>query len=299
MRARNLKPGFFKNEVLAELHPLTRIFFEGLWCMADREGRLECRPKKMKAEILPYDRADPEKMLDDLAAKDFIAIYEVGEEKYVQVLAFKEHQSPHPRESASVIPALELGKAKALPSREKALPSPALSLHSPSLHSESPSPLPALKKEGEEGTLPQNVKGALARATALRPLPPDKFFSEMVKIYGEADLAKQLIECHVWLTGKPERKPKSVQGCRSRIAKWMLQAEKYGQLKGIAKPQGPYVSKEEKERQAEYDAEWERWEGLTPEEQEKERAEVKRIFADFDEREKAIKEQASPAPTGG
>jgi len=140
MRARNLKPGFFKNELLAELHPLTRIFFEGLWCMADREGRLECRPKKMKAGILPYDRADPEKMLDDLAAKDFIAIYIVGEEKYVQVLAFREHQNPHPREAASDIPALEQGQAKALPSREKALPSPASSLHS-----ESPSPLPALK----------------------------------------------------------------------------------------------------------------------------------------------------------
>ena len=38
MRARNLKPGFFKNETLAEIEPLGRLLFQGLWCMADREG---------------------------------------------------------------------------------------------------------------------------------------------------------------------------------------------------------------------------------------------------------------------
>ena len=29
MRSRNLKPGFFKNELLAECDPLARILFEG------------------------------------------------------------------------------------------------------------------------------------------------------------------------------------------------------------------------------------------------------------------------------
>ena len=51
MRARNLKPGFFQNEYLADLPPLARILFCGLWCSADRNGRLEYRPKKIKAEI--------------------------------------------------------------------------------------------------------------------------------------------------------------------------------------------------------------------------------------------------------
>ena len=49
-RARNVKPGFFKNELLAECEPLARILFEGLWCEADREGRLEDRPRRLKAE---------------------------------------------------------------------------------------------------------------------------------------------------------------------------------------------------------------------------------------------------------
>jgi hypothetical protein len=68
MRARNIKPGFFKNEELATKDPLARILFEGLWCMADREGRLEDRPARIKAEVLPYDECDIEPLLSSLAS---------------------------------------------------------------------------------------------------------------------------------------------------------------------------------------------------------------------------------------
>jgi hypothetical protein len=57
-RARNIKPGFFANDVLAEIDPLGRLLFAGLWTIADREGRLEDRIKKIKAQILPYDDCD-------------------------------------------------------------------------------------------------------------------------------------------------------------------------------------------------------------------------------------------------
>jgi len=52
-RARNIKPGFFKNDQLAECHPLARLLFAGLWCEADRAGRLKDRPKRLKVECLP------------------------------------------------------------------------------------------------------------------------------------------------------------------------------------------------------------------------------------------------------
>ena len=58
-RARNLKPSFFTNDKLAELHPLGRLLFAGLWTIADREGRLEDRPKRIKTDVsLPYITAD-------------------------------------------------------------------------------------------------------------------------------------------------------------------------------------------------------------------------------------------------
>src|SRR5262244_3073085 len=56
IRARNIKPGIFKNELLGAADPLLTLLFEGLWCMADREGRLEDRPLRIKAEIFPYPK---------------------------------------------------------------------------------------------------------------------------------------------------------------------------------------------------------------------------------------------------
>lgn len=68
-RARNIKPGFFANEDLAECDPLARLLFAGLWCLADREGRLEDRPKRIRAELLPYDSCDADELLNQLQAK--------------------------------------------------------------------------------------------------------------------------------------------------------------------------------------------------------------------------------------
>ena len=102
MRARNLKPSFYKNEQLAKLPPLTRILFTGLWCMADREGRLEDRPERIKVEILPYDKCNVNAMLDALLG--FIWRYKVDGVAYIQVVNFKKHQRPHIRELESIIP---------------------------------------------------------------------------------------------------------------------------------------------------------------------------------------------------
>lgn len=104
-RARNIKPGFFKNEILAEMPVEARLLFIGLWTLADREGRLEDRPKKIKIEILVYDDFDVDSLLDILVGGDFILRYEVGGKKYIQINNFTKHQTPHHKEIASDIPA--------------------------------------------------------------------------------------------------------------------------------------------------------------------------------------------------
>lgn len=106
MRARNIKPGFFTNDELAELSPLTRLLFVGMWCMADREGRMKDRPKKIKVEILPFDDCDIETELSCLHSSGFITRYEVDGNKYIQINKFAKHQSPHIKEAPSEIPAL-------------------------------------------------------------------------------------------------------------------------------------------------------------------------------------------------
>lgn len=104
MRARNIKPGFYKNAELLECSPMARLIVPGLWMLADRDGRLEDRPKQLKVEILPCDNVDVSALLDELARANHIVRYEIAGKQYIQILKFKEHQKPHPNEKASVIP---------------------------------------------------------------------------------------------------------------------------------------------------------------------------------------------------
>jgi hypothetical protein len=99
MRIRSIKPEFYKHDGLAALPPLTRILFTGLWCMADSAGRLEDRSKRIKAEVLPYDDCDIENMLRELANAGFIERYEVKNEHFIAVCAFRRHQRITGKES--------------------------------------------------------------------------------------------------------------------------------------------------------------------------------------------------------
>lgn len=128
-RSRTIKPTFFTNEELAELPRDVRLFFIGLWGIADREGRLENRPKRIKREVFPYDddvtTETVESWLTLLAnhKSRFVSLYEVDGEQFIQVKNFKKHQDIHPRETASVIP----GQPKAnlgAPSTEPAVARP-------------------------------------------------------------------------------------------------------------------------------------------------------------------------------
>jgi hypothetical protein len=140
-RARTIKPGFFTNDLLAECEPLARILFQGLWCHADREGRLAFRPKKLKAEILPYDDAAVEALLSQLSAKGFIQVYESGNVSYIQVVNFSKHQSPHMKEPESIIPAPCENSANAERVEVENASSQALSLN-PTPLSLNPTPAP-------------------------------------------------------------------------------------------------------------------------------------------------------------
>jgi hypothetical protein len=106
-RIRSIKPEYFENEVLASLDPLARILFPGLWCLADREGRLEYRPTRIKARILPYDQCDISNLLCALEETKFISRYEANGEVYIQIENFAKHQRPHTSEPPSVIPPAE------------------------------------------------------------------------------------------------------------------------------------------------------------------------------------------------
>ncbi|WP_246887441.1 hypothetical protein [Pseudomonas protegens] len=108
-RARNIKPALFTNEILGVGHPLCTLLFQGLWLLADKEGRLEDRPLRIKAEIFPYREADVDAMLHWLAHKGFIVRYSASGKNYIEVVNFTKHQNPHKNEKDSEIPSISEG----------------------------------------------------------------------------------------------------------------------------------------------------------------------------------------------
>lgn len=104
-RTRNVKPATFTNDLLAEVEPLGRLLFIGLWCHADRAGRVLDRGKKLKAEILPYDDCDIENLLQQLEMRGFVVRYTVDQVQCIQVVTFSKHQNPHKKEPVSSLPA--------------------------------------------------------------------------------------------------------------------------------------------------------------------------------------------------
>jgi hypothetical protein len=126
MRSRNIKPSFFVNEVLGELPFEVRLLFVGLWCMADREGRLPDTPKRMRGELFPYDDVDVDVALDALVVGGFIVRYVMNEKKLIQVVNFLKHQNPHRKEAKSVLPPQNAdqgneGEGGSLPGKEPIL----------------------------------------------------------------------------------------------------------------------------------------------------------------------------------
>lgn len=104
-RARNIKPSIMDNEELAELKPLHRLLFVYLWMLADREGRLEDRPKRIAVQALAYDRAaNVDAMLNDLALAGFIRRYRAAGFECILINSFLKHQTPHGTERDSILP---------------------------------------------------------------------------------------------------------------------------------------------------------------------------------------------------
>lgn len=102
-RSRQIKPDFFLNESLAAVPPQGRLLFIGLWLIADREGRLEDRPARIKAQLFPYEDVDVDGLLQTLN-RNFIARYEVEGVRLIEITHFKKHQHIHPDEKRSLFP---------------------------------------------------------------------------------------------------------------------------------------------------------------------------------------------------
>lgn len=220
MRSRNIKPGFFINEDLAEYRPLTRLLFIGLWCAADREGRLQDRPKRIKAQVLPFDECNVDQLLEELVGGGFIVRYVVDGAGYIAIPAFLDHQKPHPREAPSAIPRQDLGKTKALPSLEKSKPSPA-DIRIPDVlipDTKAVGAPPMAEPPADCGsptaiTVPMTGK----RNHAVT----DADIARLRELHPAIDPMQSLRRMVAWLEADPSRQSATVKGVRKRIASWL------------------------------------------------------------------------------
>lgn len=105
-RSRNIKPGFFTNEQLADQDPLGRLLFIGLWTLADFKGELEWKERTIKVQILPFDDCDIKKLAINLDKSGLIRFYSRGDQIFINIPNFVKHQNPHKneREKGSDIP---------------------------------------------------------------------------------------------------------------------------------------------------------------------------------------------------
>jgi hypothetical protein len=106
-RCRNIKPAFFRNEILAAATPHARLLFIGLWTLADRRGLLEDRPARIRADVFPYETVDIEALLTELAATHdedrspaFVERYSVNGRRFIRIVNFARHQYPNAKEKA-------------------------------------------------------------------------------------------------------------------------------------------------------------------------------------------------------
>lgn len=105
-RTRLIKPALFANEILGQMDGDTVLLFTGLWCIADKEGRIEDRPLRIKAQLFPYRDFDVAERLAELHSAGFIIRYESDGVMCIQVNNWQKHQRPHMKENPSELPPL-------------------------------------------------------------------------------------------------------------------------------------------------------------------------------------------------
>lgn len=122
-RIRMIKPAFFDDPDLAAVLPLGRLLFIGLWTLADKAGRLEDDPRRIKVRVLPFDDCDVDALLGRLDEGGFIIRYSATDgsaKRYLQIRSFAKHQRAHPKEPESEIPAPTASELPGEPGKEPA-----------------------------------------------------------------------------------------------------------------------------------------------------------------------------------
>lgn len=104
MRRRELSPEFWTDEKIVSVCDAAKLLFQGLWNLADREGRLEDKPVRIGFKVRPWDPNQTPQLLTELASVGLIKRATVDSKQIIYLPGFSKWQHVHPRELASVLP---------------------------------------------------------------------------------------------------------------------------------------------------------------------------------------------------
>src|SRR5690554_1678413 len=97
MRRRMLNPDFFTDpDIVANFDAFGRLFYQGLWCVAEDSGCLELNPLFLKMKIFPGDNISLEQIqeyIDELIRLEKIFEYKVDDKNYGWLKNFNKHQT--------------------------------------------------------------------------------------------------------------------------------------------------------------------------------------------------------------
>lgn len=94
-RNRTIPPEFWTCEAVIDCKPMTRLLFLGLWNFADDHGVQPLRPRTIRLQVLPGDALDNEDvraMIEELAARKLVRIYQVDGVEYLAVVDWEQYQ---------------------------------------------------------------------------------------------------------------------------------------------------------------------------------------------------------------
>lgn len=99
MRARWLKPDFFRDKKIAEMGPVVALVYQSLWCLADDSGVAPCEPERIKGEMFVWWSAvgvpEISGALRHLSGKKILTIFEAGDDVFCRLKNFRKHQPIH------------------------------------------------------------------------------------------------------------------------------------------------------------------------------------------------------------
>lgn len=245
-RIRSIKPEFFDDPDLAACSFPARLLFVGLWVHADRSGRIEYDPRRIKARVFPYDDVNVSVLATELERAAMVRLYVAAGRDYLWVVNFEKHQNPHHKEPESRIPAYSDDARKSLGNDGVGRAgSCSLSLGTGSLSLEGASRSHASAKPDP------GARGAVERRVLLqfptRGTMPCWDFDEAQaaawsELYAGLDVLAEARRALAWVGAHPDRR-KSARGMPAFLVNWFNRAIDRGQASGPASTVSPRIQR--------------------------------------------------------